>query len=391
MAWRLFRRRSRAPDESRSLTFQDVFGGGGDVKRFRGDAVETALSLVPVYAATRVLADGVASLPLQTFKERKGYSERTRDPAFIRQPTAHGTRYDWLHRLVTSVALRGNAFGYITGWGSDTLPTGIEWLDPDDVVLSEDSTDGPARWYVQGAEVPRERIVHIAGYTVPGKRLGLSPIGALKRTIETGLYAAEFGREWFENGSIPAAILQSKDPVSRDEAQLLKRRFKAAAQSRDPVVLANGLEYKPISVPADESQFIATLKLNATQIASIYGIPPEMIGGESGNSLTYANTEQQAINFVTYTLRPWLVRIETALSDLLPRGTFVRFNVDSIIRADTKTRYEAHSLAINAGWLSRNEVRVIEDRPPMPGGDFAPQQQGRQPAADPQSDGEGSG
>ena len=371
--------------ELRNRTYQHVWGTGGDITRYRyrGDAIDTALSLVPVYAATRLLADSVASLPLQTFQEREHYRERVTDPPLVRNPSETGTVYDWVHRAMTSLTLRGNAFGLVTARTHDGYPARVEWLHPDDVALEDDRTEVPRRWYWQGRPVDSADFVHIPGYTLPGRVLGLSPISAYRMTIETGLYATKFGRDWFANGSVPAAVLEAPAQVEQVEAQVLKQRFKAAAEGREPVVLANGLTYKPISVPADESQFLATLKLNASQVASIYGIPPEMIGGESGNSLTYANTEQQAINFVTYTLRPWLVRLETAISNMLPRGKVVRFNVDAIVRADLKTRYEAHHLALTDGWLSLNEVREIEGRPPLPNGmgEFVPPQS--EPAAPP--------
>jgi len=390
-----FRRRKRNAEEPRALTYQDIFASGGDVGSRRGMDVDAALTLVPMLAATRVLADGVASLPLQTFRDRGGYAERVPDPQFLPDPSRHtshnGTRYDWLHRIMTSLVLWGNAYGLVTARDPRGVPIRILWLDPAEVSLKDDDMAAEPEWRWEGRPVDAADMVHIAGYTVPGRRLGLSPVGVLKQTIETGLYAAEFGRDWFENGSVPAAVLETQNPIQMPEAVSLKRRFQAAAKRREPVVLSNGLSYRPISVNADESQFLATLRLNATQIAAVYGIPPEMIGGESGNSLTYANVEQQTANFVTYTLRPWLVRIEQALSALLPRELFLRFNADAIVRADLKTRYEAHAIAVNTGWLSRDEVREIEGRPPLPGGlgDFRLPQQGSTPGEGPPEDGNG--
>lgn len=390
-----FRRRKRGVDEPRALTYQDIFASGGDVGSRRGVDVDAALSLVPMLAATRVLADGVASLPLQAFKDRGEYAERVSDPQFLPDPRKYeshnGTRYDWLHRAMTSLVLWGNAYGLIADRDWYGTPTAIVWLDPAEVSLKDDDMAAAPEWRWEDRPVDAADMVHIAGYTVPGRRLGLSPVGVLKQTIETGLYAAEFGRDWFESGSVPAAVLETQNPIQMPEAVSLKRRFQAAAKRREPVVLSNGLSYRPISVNADESQFLATLRLNATQIAAVYGIPPEMIGGESGNSLTYANVEQQTANFVTYTLRPWMVRIEQALSALLPRGTFLRFNADAIVRADLKTRYEAHAIAINTGWLSRDEVRKIEDLPPLPDGlgGFQLPQQGSTPGEGPPEDGNG--
>lgn len=366
MRWWPFRRRT----EKRTITYQDLWGSGRDTP-WRSGGIDAALTLVPVFAATRLLADSVASLPLQTFRQVDDVRLRVADPQLIADPTGYGTVYDWVHRAVTSLALRGNAFGLITDVARDGTPVRIEWLHPDEVTLETDRTDTPPVWYWQGRRVDSSMILHVPGYTLPGRVLGMSPIKAYRLTVETGLGAQQFGRDWFAGGSTPAGVLETDQVLNEEQAEAVKRRFKQAASGRDTVVLGAGTTYKPISVPADESQFLATMRATAGQIASIYGIPPEMIGGESGNSLTYANTEQQAINFVTYTLRPWLVRLEQALTRLLPAEQFVRFNIDSIIRADLKTRYEAHHYALADGWLSRDEVRLLENRAPLPGGEGA--------------------
>lgn len=379
MRWWPFRRRT----EQRTITYQDVWGSGRDALwGGRAASIDTALTLVPVFAATRLLADSIASLPLQTFRQVDDVRLRVADPQMVADPTGYGTVYDWVHRAVTSLALRGNAFGLVTDVARDGSPARIEWLNPDEVTLETDRTDVPPVWYWRGRRVESSMLVHVPGYTLPGRVLGMSPIKAYQLTVETGLGAQQFGADWFAGGTVPAGVLETDQAVNEEQADAVKRRFKQAASGRDTVVLGAGTKYKPISVPADESQFLATMRATAGQIASIYGIPPEMIGGESGNSLTYANTEQQAINFVTYTLRPWLVRLEAALSRLLPDRLFVRFNIDSIIRADLKTRYEAHHFALTDGWLNRDEVRLLENRAPLPNGEGAkyPPLMGQQPA-----------
>jgi hypothetical protein len=128
-------------------------------------------------------------------------------------------------------------------------------------------------------------------------------------------------------------------------------------------VYGSDWDYKPITVPPEEAQFVETMKMTTNQIAAVYGIPPEMIGGESGSSMTYANVEQQQINFVMFTLRPWLVRLETAFSALLPDRQYVKFNSDALIRADLKTRWEVNQIRVNLGAASLDEIRAQEDEP----------------------------
>jgi HK97 family phage portal protein len=129
-----------------------------------------------------------------------------------------------------------------------------------------------------------------------------------------------------------------------------------------------GLGVQRDQVPPEEAQFVETMKMTTNQIAAVYGIPPEMIGGESGSSMTYANVEQQQINFVMFTLRPWLVRLETAFSALLPDRQYVKFNSDALIRADLKTRWEVNQIRVNMGAANVDEIRAQEDEPPLPNG-----------------------
>lgn len=355
--------------EKRNITFQDVWGSGGDPENtIDGEGIKTALSLVPVFAATRLIADSVASLPVETYRRSGDLKIRVKDPKLVADPTNYGTTYDWIHRLITSLVLRGNAYGLVLARDSAGTPTLIEWLHPDEVTLDIDDTAYVSKWYWRKGEINPADFIHIPGFTLPGRVLGLSPITQYKNTVEIGLRAQDFGRDWFRNGSTPAAVLETQEEVTQDQAKELKRRFKQAAKGREPVALGLGVSYKQISVPAEESQFLATIRASKTDIANIYGIPPELIGGETGQSMTYHTTEQQQIQLFLYALRPFLQKIEAALSRILPGNMYIKFNADAVLRADTKTRYEAHHLALSDGWLSRDEVRAMEDLPPLPKG-----------------------
>lgn len=365
MRWWPFGRKA----EQRTISFQDVWGSGADIATFRGESIGTALSLVPVFAASRLIADSIASLPLETYRKSGAQKTRARDPKLVTDPTNFGTAYDWVHRAVTSLVLRGNAYGLILKRDSVGTPTLIEWLNPDEVSLEQDDTAYAPKWSWRGGTIEPDNMTHIPGFTLPGKVLGLSPISQYKNTVEIGLQAQAFGRDWFRNGSTPAAVLETTEEVTQEQADGIKRRFKQAAKGREPVALGLGVSYKPISVPAEESQFLATIRASKTDIANIYGIPPEMIGGETGQSMTYDTNEQQQIQLHTFALRPHLVKIECALSRLLPGNLYVKFNADAVLRADTKTRYEAYHYAISNGWMTRDEVRAIEDLPPLPNGE----------------------
>jgi HK97 family phage portal protein len=370
MKWWPFRRTA----VQRAISYQDVWGSGGDPAVLRGSSQERALRLGPVYAATRLLADSVASLPLKSYRVDGEDRLRAPVPPLFRRPAAVGTRYDWLHRCMTSLTLRGNAYGLIVAWGPDGWPSQIEWLHPDDVHVEDNLAATPV-WYYKGRRLEDGQMFHVPAYTMPGQILGLSPIAYFATTTEAGLLANQFGRDWFANGSTPSAVLETDMAVDRDAATVLKARFKEAAQGRDVVALGNGVKYRAISVPANESQFLETIKATANQIAAIYGVPPEKVGGETGGSLTYATVEQNSIDLLTWTLRPWLARLEDAFSQLRPPTEEARFNVDAMLRTDTLTRYQAHRIARAIGLRNIDELRRLEDEPPLPNGlgqDYAP-------------------
>lgn len=365
-------RPSRGDVEQRAVSFQDVFGKGQDV--LGASTVDRALTLIPVFAATRLIADSIASLPVQSFRRTDSARERITDPQLIQQPTQFGSRYDWVFRALTSWLFRGNIFGLVTKTDLRGFPTQVEWLNPDEVTVADDrAVRNPAfKW--NGQELPRSSrtgFIHIPGFTLPGRVLGISPIKAYALTLDTGLFARFFGRDFFSGGGHPHALLKNPKPVNRDGATRVKQRFLASIRGREPAVMGDGWEYEQIQVSPEESQFLTTIKASANDIAAIYGIiSPELIGGEAaGSSITYATVEGRHIDFVQFTLRPYLTKLEWAFSTLLPERQFVKFNVDALVRADLSTRMRAHTEALVAGWRSVNEVRALEDLAPIPNGD----------------------
>lgn len=338
-------------------------------------SMDRALQLAPVYAAGRLLASSVASLPLQTY--RRSGSARVkleRVPDLFWNPTVQGTPYDWLFRAMTSMIYRGNAIGLITARDAMEFPTMIEWLNPDEVHVQDDQMFGRGSftdpiWYWNARVVPREDLVHIPWFTVPGKVWGLSPLQAFASTVSTGIAAQQFSQDWFAAGGVPPATFKnSEQTVDQKDANVIKMRLVSAIKSRQPIVYGRDWEFQPISVSPNEAKFVETMRLTATNIANIYGIPPEMIGGESGASMTYANTEMQAIQFLQFTLLPWLTKLEAAFSRLLPPSQYVRFNADALIRADSSTRWANYRTAREIGGLSVDEIRALEDMAPLPGG-----------------------
>lgn len=340
---------------------------GGEFPSAAG-SMESQLSLVPVYAATRLIADSIATMPLQQFrKTSKGRAPMALAPLF-ESPTTYGSRVDWIARCMASLLLRGNAYGLKVGVGF--TPHSVEWLHPDKVARQG------GRWLYNGEPVDDAELLHIPALVVPGSRLGLSPIGACSMTMTTGLETQRFVKDWYRNKAVPGMVFKNTEKTMEpDVAAAAKERLRSTLRAGDPFVTGKDWTLDVVKLSADDAGFVASTKLTATQVANIFGVPPEMIGGETGKSLTYSTAELNQIQFVTNTLRPWLVRLETAFSSLLPRPQYVKFNVDSLIRVDTKTRYEVHQIARTIGLNNVDELRALEDQDPLPGGqgqDYTP-------------------
>jgi HK97 family phage portal protein len=290
-------------------------------------------------------------------------------PQLFDRMDTYGDLIPWLYECVSSLGLRGNAYGLVTSRDGFGFPIDVAWLDPS-MVADDTRQDGNVGgWLVNGKPVPRGDIVHIPWFKVPGQRLGLSPIASFAATLGVGLQAQDYASDWFGAGGFPPGTMRNTEKaVSQEDAEQIKARVVAAIRTHAPLVHGADWEYKPISVPPEEAQFVQTMKMTTNHVASIYGIPPEMIGGESGSSMTYANVEQQQINFVMFTLRPWLVTLERAFSALLPDRQYVKFNADALIRADLMTRWQVNQIRVNLGAASIDEIRLQEDQPPLPNG-----------------------
>jgi HK97 family phage portal protein len=278
---------------------------------------------------------------------------------------------DFLYAALQSLLVRGNAYGLIVDRaGAGLLPSQVELLAPERVQVEANSR---IIWRLDGQEVDPASIWHVKAFTAPGRVLGLSPIAHARQAIGLGLGAEKWASKFFGESAIPSGVLTSDQDIKQERADQLKARWRERhAGNRDIAVLGSGAKFQAITIPPEEAQFLETTQANVRAICRYYRMQPEMIASEAGGSLTYANVEQRALDFLTFTLRPWIVRLETALSALLSSTTTVKFNAAALVRTDLLTRYQAHESAIRAGWKLRSEVRELEDLPPIPGIDDQP-------------------
>lgn len=354
----------RSGQESRAITRAGVpWSGGGDLA---GANMTSALRLIPVFSAVRLIADSIATLPVHAYREVSGIGQRLpKQPTLIQSPgVGEMTRVTWLYQAITSLLLRGNAFGLVTALERDGWPRNVVWLHPDEVTVDE---SGPLpRYLYRGKAIDTAGLIHIPAFVLPGSVVGLSPIGLFRMQIETGLQAHKFAQDWYRTGVAPSGKLRNNARVlNPGEATTIKERFKAAVKNRDLFVTGNDWEYEALSISAADSQFLETIKATATQTAAIFGVPPEEIGGEAGGSLTYSTLEQNGVRYNTRTVLPWTTRFEESLTQQLPGGQYVRFNLDAAARADLMTRMNAYQVALVNGVMTLDEVRALEEKAPL--------------------------
>jgi HK97 family phage portal protein len=349
------------------------FGAGGPRHPSRQagtGGVDSALRLSAVYACVRFLAEGVAKLPLhQFFSIDDATPKKMALGQLLSKPAVFLNTLIWLYQYVTSGALQGNAYGLITARDGYGNPTGIEWLPPEDVFVEDSKPWNPAaaKFFFAGKFVPRAQLLHVPAFTVPGRTAGISPLRAFQMLIESGLDALAYGADWYKSGGFPPGVFRNTQyEVDEDQSDKIRAKLVRAQRRREPLVTGVDWEYKPVTVPPNEAQFVEAMKLNANQVAVIYGVQPRRAGGIHGDSQTYSNTEMDALSEVTDSLDPWLVRLETALADCLPANQYAQFNRNARLRMTTETRYGVYRIARDIGLMNVDEVRALEEMEPLP-------------------------
>jgi HK97 family phage portal protein len=380
-------RRQPVPAAQRSVT--SLPWSHGDPVTHQPVTFDRAASFGAVFGAWRYLADQIATLPLHAYRDLGGRRQRMASlPQLFQQPAVQGTMVEWLYRLVVSMASRGNGVGLIMARDGFGYPTGVEWTDPDQwVVLDQPPQASLAQpqWYWLGRRIPTEDVVHIPWFPVPGRVWGLSPMGAYAATVQAALGAQQFSADWFAGGGVPPGTFKNEDQavVDADDAAEIKARLVAAIRTHQPIVYGKGWTYNPIQVAPNEAQFIESQRLGATQIAAIYGVPPEKVGGEAGGALTYNTVELNQISAQTDAVRPWVTKLEATFFTMLPERQYIRFGMDAVLRTDVLTRNRVFAIQRQIGTRSVDELRELDDLEPLPdgqGADYTPLGKAKEPA-----------
>lgn len=335
------------------------------------DSVESNLQQVAIWSATDLISSVSAQLPLDTYRRTSdGHSRAIASPAVIEDPggDGHGAQ-DWVYQYLMSKLTRGNAVGRQVLDQSTGYPLQTVLYHPDQVYGWRDRVTGQVRWRIEGVEVTDPRnIWHRRSYPMPGCLMGMSPLAIHTTSIRLGISSTRFGAQFFTDSAVPSALL-TNDEVEIDQtiAKEVKSRWMAAIYgTREPAVFGKGWEYKQISLAPEESQFLETNKYSQAQCARIYGPNvAEILGYETGGSMTYANVVERSIDFLKFTLNRHLRDLEATMSLWLPRGQFVKVNRNALLETDLLSRFKAYQIAIGSRFLAPSEARDREDLQPL--------------------------
>ena len=352
----------------------------------------TALQTTAVYACVRILSETIASLPLHVYQYTEGGKAKDTEHVLYTllhdEPNPDMTSFVFRETLMSHLLIWGNAYAQILRDRSGQV-IGLYPLLPDQMsvhrsekgklyyVYNRYEEDNPNFQEKGSIVLSQEEVLHIPGLGFDGL-IGYSPIALAKNAVGMTLACEEYGASFFGNGANPGGVLEHpgilKDPAKvRDSWNAV---YQGTRNAHKVAVLEEGMSYKQIGIPPEEAQFLETRKFQINEIARLFRIPPHMVGDLEKSS--FSNIEQQSLEFVKYTLDPWVVRFEQALkkSLLLPeekKTHFIKFNVDGLLRGDYQSRMNGYAIGRQNGWLSTNDIRELEELNPIPpeeGGDL---------------------
>lgn len=357
----LFHKRAITPDPIRTSMWMPATNWSGE-----SITESTALEVTALMACISLIADSVASLPVRAIRNVGARTEPVPIPRWLDNSDMH-TQYELIHMVVTSLALHGNAYLYVDRDQNNGLPISLTPLHPTSVQVTIVNRQ---RYYTtNGVVVDPDNMLHLRWWTPPQSAVGLSPIEMQRNTIGLALAQARFVNQWYSEGATPSSVLEVDGDMTAEQAKVLTATWETShRRRRRPAVLTNGMKWKPITASAQDMELAESREQTINDIARIFRVPNYMIGAR-GDSQTYQNNESAGMHFVTYTLLPWLVRIERALSKLMAAPRELKFDTSGFLRADTINRYRSHQVGIMSGFLTPNEARAVEGLEPYMGGD----------------------
>jgi HK97 family phage portal protein len=385
----LFRRKARDHPENRTVGSQYTFFMGGS-SAGKSVTERSAMQMTAVYSCVRILAEAVAGLPLHFYKyNNDGSKSKAIDSNLYHllhdEPNPEMSSFVFRETLMTHLLLWGNAYAQIIRNGKGEV-IALYPLMPNKMSVDRDENGVLYYTYQRSQEEGKESgtvtlstrdVLHIPGLGFDGL-VGYSPIAMAKNAIGLAIATEEYGAKFFANGAAPSGVLEHPGTI-KDPARLRENwnaTFGGSANSGKVAVLEEGMKYTPISISPEQAQFLETRKFQINEIARIFRVPPHMVGDLEKSS--FSNIEQQSLEFVKYTLDPWIIRWEQSLNRALlnvdeKKVYFFKFNVEGLLRGDYQSRMQGYATARQNGWMSANDIRELENLDKIPaesGGDL---------------------
>lgn len=384
----LFKSRDKPQDRTAGSAYSFFMGPTSSGKRVNE---RSAMQMTAVYSCVRILSEAIASLPLHVYEYTdEGTAKATEHPLYTLlhdEPNPEMTSFVFRETLMTHLLLWGNAYAQVIRNGKGEV-IGLYPLMPDRMKVDRDehgqlyyeyivsSDDAPINKKSSVILSPSD-VLHIPGLGFDGL-VGYSPIAMAKNAIGLAIATEEYGSKFFANGAAPSGVLEHpgtiKDPSRVRESW--EKTFGGSQNSHKIAVLEEGMKYTPISISPEQAQFLETRKFQIDEIARIFRVPPHMVGDLEKSS--FSNIEQQSLEFVKYTLDPWVSRWEQSITRRLltpeeKKKYYVKFNVDGLLRGDYQSRMNGYATGRQNGWMSANDIRELENLDRIPeeeGGDL---------------------
>lgn len=379
---RLFKSRDAPVNRTSGSAYSFFLGNTTSGKRVNE---RTAMQMTAVYSCVRILSEAVASLPVHVYRyNSSGGKEKAIDhPLYFLlhdEPNPEMTSFAFRETLMTHLLLWGNAYAQIIRNGKGEV-IALYPLMPDRMVVDRDENGVLYYEYtllpedaktLKGITVKLSHsdVLHIPGLGFDGL-YGYSPIAMAKNAIGMAIACEEYGAKFFANGAAPSGVLEHpgtlKDPSKVRESW--QATFGGSSNSNKVAVLEEGMKYTPISISPEQAQFLETRKFQINEIARIFRVPPHMVGDLEKSS--FSNIEQQSLEFVKYTLDPWVSRWEQNMTRVLftkeeKKDYFIKFNVDGLLRGDYQSRMNGYAIGRQNGWMSANDIRELENLDRIP-------------------------
>ena len=323
---------------------------------------QTTLSIPGLWRGVTLISDTIGALPIHAYR---GDQRIEPMPPILERPYPNETRIETMSAIAASLVIHGNYIAVLGDIGANGYPESLYPVSASRVHV--DRIEGRLSYKINDELFDGERVMHIKNFAMPGQIVGVGIVAAQRQGIGSALAMQEYAAKYFDGGAQPTGILYSDNAdLSQDEADMLKAVWMRhyGGTSREPAVLNASTKFEQLSDNAKDSQLVESREFSLTEIANMLGLPGYYLGAPN-SSRTYSNVEQEQLQFLRG-ITPLLTRIESAFTDLLPRGQYAKFNTDALLRSDTLTRYQAHKIALETGFLTVDEVRSdFENRPPI--------------------------